>query len=252
MATTASPATKVLVADDVPINLRILALLLTRLGCQTHLAGSGVEAILQVQNHSFDLVLIDIHMPEMDGLTAIRRIRSLQGSIRQPRIVAMTGLLTGQPGDVLATGADDLLLKPIHADQLKAVVSNRARPRHRTSHPDRLLDKNMIDSLKSVGDYTFLRELVETAHRDMPRCLAELEQSLRQECQASVLGLAHRLKGMAATIGGGRLAALIAQMEEQAGRGDFEDPRNSLDATRETLSHTLRELKLCMLSVDQL
>jgi CheY-like chemotaxis protein len=119
----------ILVAEDNPVNQRVAILILQRLGYRADLAANGREALEAVQRQRYDLVLMDVQMPEMDGLQATREIRAgFQGEDR-PRIVAMTAnASTSDRDDCFAAGMDDFLTKPVRSSDLrKAILATPVR-----------------------------------------------------------------------------------------------------------------------------
>ena len=126
----ASLKPRVLVADDDQLNRTLAEMLLARAGCFVDLAGNGREALNLLGRSAYDLLLIDIQMPEMDGLEAIARIRELEnGASRHLPIVALTG--GDQPGErdqCLAVGADKHVAKPITPDALVTVLQQFVSP----------------------------------------------------------------------------------------------------------------------------
>ncbi len=119
----AAAAVRVLVAEDNPVNQRVIRLLLRRLGIEADLAGDGREAVARVAAGDYDLVLMDMQMPELDGLGATREIRGLAELRRQPMIVALTAnALAGDAERCLEAGMDDYLSKPVKPDQVAETV----------------------------------------------------------------------------------------------------------------------------------
>ena len=115
-------------AEDNPVNQRVAILILQRLGYRADLAANGREALEAVQRQRYDLVLMDVQMPEMDGLQATREIRArFQGDSR-PRIVAMTAnASTSDRDDCFAAGMDDST-KPVRSSDLrKAILATPVR-----------------------------------------------------------------------------------------------------------------------------
>jgi len=114
---------RILLAEDNSINQKVELLLLERLGYRADLAGNGVEALAALHRQPYDLVLMDLQMPEMDGLEATRRIRAELPPSRQPRIVAMTASVQREQRDAcLAAGMDDFVAKPVWSADLRAVL----------------------------------------------------------------------------------------------------------------------------------
>jgi signal transduction histidine kinase/ActR/RegA family two-component response regulator len=118
----------VLVAEDNPVNQRVVRLMLERLGCRPDVVGNGLEALDAVRARAYDLVLMDMQMPEMDGLTATRALRRELPADRQPLVVAMTANVQIEDRKACEeAGMDDFMAKPIRPGDLQRVVE-RARP----------------------------------------------------------------------------------------------------------------------------
>jgi CheY-like chemotaxis protein len=114
-ATASRHPLRILLAEDNVVNQKLALRLLQRLGYRADLARNGLEAIAHLERQAYDLVLMDVQMPEMDGIEASRRICAGRSAHDRPRIVAMTA--NAMPGDrqaCLAAGMDDYLTKPIH------------------------------------------------------------------------------------------------------------------------------------------
>jgi len=117
---------RLLLVDDDEINRDIVLLMLDRLDQHADAAGNGIEALAAVRSMQYDVVLMDIHMPGMDGLEATCRIRSELSETVQPAIIAMTANVTVEDHVVfLRTGMDDVLSKPVRMRELAAVLENR-------------------------------------------------------------------------------------------------------------------------------
>ena len=127
---------KVLVVDDHPINLKLAIALLQKMGHDVHQATNGLEALELVQAQAFDLVLMDLHMPEMDGLESTQRIRTLPAPRGQVPVVVLTAnALEEARRDATAVGASGFLTKPLKVQELLAVVRNcQAAPHRRQDH----------------------------------------------------------------------------------------------------------------------
>jgi CheY-like chemotaxis protein/HPt (histidine-containing phosphotransfer) domain-containing protein len=120
----ALPSPRVLVAEDDPVNQDIALLLLNTLGYEVDVVGTGSEALRAAQGFRYDVVLMDVKMPEMDGLEATRQIRTTISTQQQPPIIAMTASATsGDRQTYLQVGMDDVLPKPIHIETLKNVLN---------------------------------------------------------------------------------------------------------------------------------
>jgi CheY-like chemotaxis protein len=116
---------RILLAEDNVVNQKLALRLLQQMGYRADLAGNGIEAIECVTRQTYDVVLMDVQMPEMDGLEASRRITSRWNKNERPRIVAMTAnAMQGDRETCLAAGMDDYITKPIRVDQLVEALLN--------------------------------------------------------------------------------------------------------------------------------
>jgi CheY-like chemotaxis protein len=115
---------RLLVVEDNPVNQKLAVRMLQRLGYRADLAGNGREALEALDRQHYDVVLMDVHMPELDGLAATRQIRARGATADQPYIIAMTAdAMEGDREVCLAAGMNDYLSKPIRADDLAAALS---------------------------------------------------------------------------------------------------------------------------------
>jgi CheY-like chemotaxis protein len=119
---------RILLAEDNSTNRKLALHLLARVGYQAEVATTGLEALQEVKRQTYDVILMDIQMPEMDGLEATRQIRRELPKLRQPQIIAMTAnALQGDREMCLAAGMDDYLSKPIRMEALVTALS-KSRP----------------------------------------------------------------------------------------------------------------------------
>jgi CheY-like chemotaxis protein len=120
---------RILLAEDNVVNQKLALRLLKQMGYRADLAANGIEAIACVEREDYDVVLMDVQMPEMDGLEASRRISAQEARHRRPRIIAMTAnAMQGDREVCLAAGMDDYLTKPIRVDALVQALA-RTTPR---------------------------------------------------------------------------------------------------------------------------
>ena len=121
---------RILLAEDNAVNQKLALRLLSQMGYRADLAANGIEAIQSVERQPYDLVLMDVQMPEMDGLEASRQIVAKWQPGKRPRIVAMTAnAMQGDREECLAAGMDDYITKPIRVDALvQALINAQARP----------------------------------------------------------------------------------------------------------------------------
>ena len=110
---------RILVAEDNAVNQKVAISMLARMGYTCEIANNGREAVLAVQNTTYDVVLMDVLMPEMDGIRASQAIRALADLKLQPRIIAMTAnAMEGDRETCLQAGMDDYVSKPVRVEEL--------------------------------------------------------------------------------------------------------------------------------------
>jgi CheY-like chemotaxis protein len=120
---------RILLAEDNVVNQKLALRLLQQMGYRADVAGNGIEAIECIERQPYDVVLMDVQMPEMDGLEASRRITARWPVGERPRIIAMTAnAMQGDREECLASGMDDYVTKPIRVDTLvQALLAAGAR-----------------------------------------------------------------------------------------------------------------------------
>jgi CheY-like chemotaxis protein len=113
------------VVEDNPVNQRVARLILERLGCRVDLAANGVEALRMVETFRYELILMDVQMPEMDGFEATRAIRALPGPAGAVPIVAMTASVMQEDRDrVLECGMTGFMPKPVRLDSVRRLLES--------------------------------------------------------------------------------------------------------------------------------
>jgi CheY-like chemotaxis protein/HPt (histidine-containing phosphotransfer) domain-containing protein len=196
------------------------------MGYTADVATTGREALEAVRRESYDVVLMDVQMPEMDGFEATRRIRALGPGEKGPWIVAVTAsAMTGDPEKCLAAGMNDYLSKPVRVDDLAAAL-RRAPRRTRRSRPATALPVlvpgplEALRNLERPGEEGFLASLLEIFSRDTPLRIEEMERSATSADAETFRRAAHSLKSSASSLGGARVEALCARMEKLSGGTD--------------------------------
>jgi len=123
---------RILLAEDNVVNQKLALRILQQMGYRADLASNGIEAIQSIERQTYDVVLMDVQMPEMDGLEATRQIASRWPPGERPRIVAMTAnAMQGDREMCIAAGMDDYLTKPIRVDQLVEALDQTAARQER-------------------------------------------------------------------------------------------------------------------------
>ncbi|WP_427913137.1 response regulator [Ramlibacter sp. MMS24-I3-19] len=230
------------------MNREILGIALRRAGHSVEFAHNGQEAIERVRGRRFDVVLMDVQMPVMDGVQATRRIRSLGGEFASLPILGLTAsVMAHERESYLAAGMDACLRKPIVWDELWSALGRFAGarpspPSAGTANTDAtepvLVDGVAIDKLRKLAGSPALARMLASTLETAQQCCEGLQ---RQDEPADVVAQAHRLKGTAGTFGLDRLSALARRIEALAAA--HEDFGPSVEALRRTLQDTRLELQ---------
>ena len=219
---------RILLAEDNPINQMVALRLLESLGYRADVVENGLEAVEAVQRHTYDVVLMDIMMPVMDGLEATRRIRQANLA-RSPRIIAVTAnALAGDRQRCLEAGMDEHLPKPLRVDALAQAlkqITPEPAPAAPVPDPDSPLDRETLRTLRaSVGeeDLAFFDELLTDFLADSHQLLADLDAALATGDAASARRAVHTLKSSAAMFGAHPLSQQARVAEDAAKAGDLD------------------------------
>ena len=223
-----SPTPRILVADDSLSTQRLIATFLSRAQCDLEFASDGAAAVDAVQRGSYDLILMDISMPKMDGLEATRRIRAMDGGAGVP-ILALTG------DDDLAhrricleADMDDILVKPVRREKLLQALSGwtgMAAKSKTGSGDNALLDESTLTRLEEDTSPALAPELVAILFREALGYERDIGRAVGQRDWCECGRLAHALKSNAGTIGAGRLREQALRLEAAVATGDEADIR---------------------------
>ena len=215
---------RILLAEDNVVNQKLALRLLQQMGYRADLASNGIEAVESVARQAYDVVLMDVQMPEMDGLEASRQIASRWPKDARPRIVAMTAnAMQGDREMCLAAGMDDYLTKPIRVERLvEALADTQPRKDHVMTSP--AIDAATFDALRETTGAEFVQELVDTFLQEAPSMLDDLRRSLAAMDAERFRRAAHSLKSNGSTFGALELAAVARDLElsgaaQVSGRG---------------------------------
>jgi PAS domain S-box-containing protein len=211
---------RILLAEDNVVNQKVALSYLSRMGYAPDVALTGREALEAVRRESYDVVLMDVQMPEMDGFEATRRIRALGPDEKGPWIIAVTAsAMTGDPEKCFAAGMNDYLSKPVRVEELAAALRRTPRRTRRgppAAEPPILVPGPLeaLRGLEKPGEGGFLDSLLAIFRRDTPLRIEEMERSAAASDAETFRRAAHSLKSSAATLGGVRVEVLCARMEK--------------------------------------
>jgi PAS domain S-box-containing protein len=244
----AARALRILVAEDTPFNQKFILRLLERWGHSTVLAQDGRQAVAEFSKGRFDIVLMDVQMPEMDGLEAAAAIRSLEAASggRTP-IVAMTAYaIKGDRERCLAAGMDDYISKPIDIDMLKQIIDERTGVERGRAGAEPIVEaaRQLPDLLKAFdNDWGFLTEVVEVFFSDYPQQIEALRRAAGTGEAAAFQRAAHSLKGMLRNFQSEAAAERAFELEKKGQAGNLAETELLIDALAQDLKRLEGELR---------
>jgi signal transduction histidine kinase/CheY-like chemotaxis protein/HPt (histidine-containing phosphotransfer) domain-containing protein len=243
---------RILLAEDNATNRKLALRMLERLGYDADVAANGLEAVAAVDRDSYDLVFMDVQMPEMDGLEATREIRRRHPGAG-PWIVAMTAnALAADREACVAAGMDDYVGKPIRVGELVAALtrageqaSSNGRRAPEPAPTDGVLQPTALERLRetAAGDDAFLADLVGTFLDEAPTLLARLRRAVEENDPEGLHAAAHPLKSNAADFGIQALADACRELEAIGRRGTTAGAGELVEAAERAFAAAAGELE---------
>ena len=263
------PSLKVLLAEDNFVNQKLAVTMLHKRGHRVTVANDGIEALEQLDRDSFDVVLMDVHMPNMGGFEATQKIREREREqgLRRVPIIALTALaMSGDKEKCLQSGMDGYLTKPISASDLFGALTNLlsitskgtpsvVAPRLATAPPSaalrattpaapafdlRQLQRNMDD------DEDMLVDIVGAFLRDHIAQLRDLRAGLSQGDEQTALRTAHTLKGLLLTLAADDAAEVAVELERLVRVNDLAGARTQFLVLETQLARLIPELEVLL------
>jgi PAS domain S-box-containing protein len=230
----ARSALRILLAEDNAMNQKVALRLLEQLGYRADVAVNGVEAIEALERQPYDVVLMDVQMPELDGLDATRQICERWPEKTRPHIVAMTANALPEDREAcFAAGMNDYVAKPIRAEELVAALKRVKPLASGNGGSDGVgyvtLDDGALGSLRELGGDAFLGEVIDAFLADAPQLIATLRRSLDEESTEELRRAAHTLKSNGATLGAAEFAELCRTLEQRAKEGELDGASELVD-----------------------
>ncbi|MCJ8164665.1 PAS domain S-box protein [Pontibacter sp. E15-1] len=220
----------VLLVDDNQINQKVAQKLLERLGCVTNIASNGYEAIEMATTHAYNIIFMDIQMPEMDGVTATNIIKEKLGE-KCPPIVAMTAYSMKDDAEkFMSQGMDDYVSKPVKSIDLHTVIVKweqqnwygqqaseatdvEGEQEEEAVEGMEVIDMGVVEQLKLIGGDEFVEQLYTEFEEEAAVLLEEIKKDLESQDYKAILSTLHQLKGTGFTLGITSVAELAKQME---------------------------------------
>jgi PAS domain S-box-containing protein len=247
---------RILVAEDNSVNQRLAARLLEREGHTVTIANSGQQALERFEQNQFDLILMDVQMPDLDGLQATTRIREKErGSGHRVPIVAMTAQAAESDRlRCLESGMDAYVTKPVHVPELMKLIESvvlggtfmNANVTSEGSPMEtqlRQLDESLALS-RVGGDAELLKEVVELFLDDYPATFERIKSAVASRDASALEQHAHSLKGSVSTFGAERAFEAAFTLEKQGRSGDLTAAQDGLLQLQKALEALHPELVL--------
>ncbi len=238
-------AGRVLLAEDNPVNQQVGQAMLEKLGLTVRFADNGREALELAAGEDFDLILMDCHMPLMDGYEASVAIRALARTPRVPIVALTANVMEGNRERCLAAGMDDFLAKPYALEQLKATLQRwmPAAPAATTAtaaggvptpaDAPPAVDRKVIDQFRELdpsGSTALAARILDIYAGSSGGVFAEVVQAVTEGDGDRLRHAAHSLKSSSANVGAKRVAALFKEFEQLGKDGRIDEARAQLDA----------------------
>jgi signal transduction histidine kinase/DNA-binding response OmpR family regulator len=217
---------RILLAEDDLVNQKLAILLLQQLGHQVDVVSNGRQALEQLAHNTYDVALLDVRMPEIDGLEVARRLSERTDGARPYMIAVTANAMQGDRELCLASGMDDYLSKPLRRGALAVALARAPQPEARNAIPDRAqaIDTASLEqSIDSIGQRgaPIMCEIIASYLEDTPKLLAEMHAAAERGDPNSLRHTAHRLKSSSAAVAARGLAELCRILEEH---GDAAEP----------------------------
>ncbi len=241
---------KVLIVDDNAVNRQVASEILKKAGCAVTLLSSGKEAIKTLKNYKFDIIFMDIQMPEMDGVETTKRIRASNGSHTAP-IVAMTAYsMREDKGKFISQGLDDYISKPIKANLLIKKVREWVIKEEDAIPLDtveavletgEVINKEILKQLEKYGGAEMVKSTLHDFEVESKEQIKSLAPALKEKNYKDILSKLHTLKGNAGTLGIEKLANIAASIESKLKENIFSQLENDIKSLQAAFKEFQKE-----------
>jgi PAS domain S-box-containing protein len=219
---------RILLAEDNAINQKVAMRMLERLGYQAEAVANGLEVLQALERQPYDIVLMDVQMPEMDGLEATRQIREMSAS-RQPYIIAMTAhAMKGDREECMAAGMDDYISKPVRMEELQAALVRSSEH----GKEDSALDQQALDELRKLqmdGEPDIVQELGGMFLERAPARISAMKEALARGDAEALKREAHNLKSSSANLGALQLSSFCKDLEILGRSGELQGAQELME-----------------------
>ncbi|KJH69991.1 hypothetical protein UH38_20865 [Aliterella atlantica CENA595] len=235
---------KILLAEDNTVNQKVALYVLQQIGYEADVVSNGLEVLAALKRQAYDVILMDLQMPKMDGITATKEILAsfATGKIAapRPRIIAMTA--SAMPGDrqaCLDAGMDDYLSKPIRIEELQQALKTGTDDEctdvavlRLTAEVFQVLDAKALQALQAMfgkNADSVVNEMIDCYLEESPQYLSAIAQALTDNDAAKLHYASHTLKSSSATLGAIKLSNLCKELETLSRNGHTRDGLSQLN-----------------------
>ena len=265
---------RILVAEDHMVNQQLAVMMLEKLGYRADVVANGKEVIDAISRISYDLILMDCQMPEMDGYTAAQIIRQSDEDTQQIPIIAMTAnAMSGDREKCLAAGMSDYLTKPVNLQQLQEVLQqwlpsskeldqsgnadelntsamckdNEKPETTRDLTPIPVLNRTVIQQIRDLAGENYngiLTRVIEQFVHDAQVCVTAIQKAIDHDQPNAIVEAAHGLKGISRNMGAEQLATLCFQIEQNGKSQTREEAKDQILALQQELARVNQALQV--------
>lgn len=245
---------RILLVDDDELSRRMMGVLLSEKGYNYDTASNGIEAVESVQSQSYDMVLMDLQMPLMDGFDAARKIRDWEAGEKHTPIVALTAMLfDNEIQRCLSAGMDDCIAKPFDTDTLFQLIEthvSRSGTQGATAYVESSetpVNQEVLDIQEALPRFSnnievyknFLKEFLD----ELPDKIGHLRRAFKSSDFKTLADAAHNLKGISASMGAKQLSYLSQKLDQNSQDGDSLLIQGSLEEIEKHLPVLQEEAK---------
>ena len=255
---------RILVAEDNIINQKVALRILEKMGYRADVASNGIEAIQSIERQEYDVVLMDVMMPEMDGLEASKIILKKSTESSRPRIIAMTAnAMMGDKEKCFEAGMDDYITKPININELiQALKKSYLNEKSNQSFSPEVVDAHTFDNkpadeipiinetaiqeltqFDNGDENEFLKEMISIFLEDTNVLFCELKEAMDNENNELFTRSAHTLKSTSANIGAAKLSEMGGKLEMMGKNGGMKKATNYIKDTEHEFEKVKVELE---------
>jgi PAS domain S-box-containing protein len=248
---------RILLAEDNAINQKVAIRVFEKLGYRIDVAANGLEVLDAMKVIPYDIIFMDVYMPEMDGLEATKQLVKMYSQGKRPIIIAMTAnAMQGDREECLEAGMDDYIPKPMRIDELPDMIAkwgtkilarkgNLVEQLQRNRLNTKIVDETRIPflvDLQTEEDLSFFADLIDVYLSETPKTIAKLFDAIQAKDAKEVIFSAHKLKGSSMSLGIDPITELGSKIEILAKENSLDEAMVCISEVRELFAMSIKEL----------